>query len=167
MKTQFVLLSLLLIGCSSNQDLSEAEEQEAEIEQIDNPYPNPPHYSMGCNCFIDEGGNRANGTYTLFHDSGSKRSVTTYNNGIYTELFWYYESGQLQRYEAGDSILVVYYENGQKDQVSRYLNSEKEGRDTNWYENGQIKELSDWSNGNLLYLIEYDEEGNIIKEIIE
>ena len=163
----FPLLVLSVIVCIACQNVADEVVEDSRLEDTvkvfqENPYPTPSAYKYACRCFIDEGGNKANGTYTLYHDNGEISSITTYVNGKYTELYWYYDNGNLKRYEQGNEILKVYFESGQIEQHSIFKNGEWHSGDTSWYENGRIREVKMRNEGKLLWLKEFDDQGNLI-----
>ena len=71
---------------------------------------------------------------------------------------WNYKNGLLHGTQTR-------YENGFKVEEN-YINGIKHGRETAWYPNGGIAQKREWKNANLLFVKEWDQEGNLTKDEI-
>lgn len=95
-----------------------------------------------------------------------------YQDELFTGIeVWYFDTGQVgseMSYINGvlNGWSFGWHKNGQKESETFYINECVEGVNREWYENGQMKLDSEIRNGKSVWKKEWDEEGNLVNEVL-
>ena len=107
-----------------------------------------------------------NGPTKLYYENGNLQQEGVYKNGLlYGMVRLYYKNGNLQEetmYKEGQrhGFYKIYYENRKLKNDGTFKNDKIHGINHYYYENGQIALKSTYSEGILLSLTAFDENGN-------
>jgi len=105
---------------------------------------------------------KRDGKHTTWDENGQIQSEENYKDDtlVYSTNYYYYESGQIKNvwnskgdiYSGNwtkDGKDTVWYENGQIQSEKHYKDDKKDGKHTTWYENGQIQSEENYKNDKL------------------
>ncbi len=119
--------------------------------------------SMACNQADIDNSNANNS-----EESTSKKSTTSHQTGLVEE---FYANGQLKISGVLDNdglkngIWTSYFENGQKNSESNFLNGTNHGYSMVWYPNGNVRYFGDYKAGKRTgEWVFYEEDGAVAKK---
>jgi len=98
-------------------------------------------------------GNKPDGKWKLYTETGSLDQLILYNNGEAIKLTTFYPNGnakRVQKYHEGKMIYKTdYYDNGGKKREIGYANDKATGITKSYYNNGKLNAIGSYLNGEL------------------
>ncbi|HTF02751.1 MAG TPA: hypothetical protein VK826_01965, partial [Bacteroidia bacterium] len=112
--------------------------------------------------------NYKSGTWTIWYDSGQRKSEGAYSQYNWMDGNWkeWYGNGQLKsdidyRNSNPNGKWNEWYENGQMKSNGMYVNFKREGEFVTWWENGKMKSRDKYKEGNILVMESWHNNGQL------